>query len=104
MLGSLQDPWIIGVKGSPERVYVTPGCGRGGDLDRNLVVMRRRRRRRPLGIPRKYKENNRFFAMGSRQFTRTCPGYGSAQNFAGYFAGLVKSFFDDFNYTNPRNN
>ena len=32
--------------GTHERVYVTPGCGRGGDLDRTLVVMRRRRRRR----------------------------------------------------------
>ena len=36
----------IGVRGSPERVYVIPGCGRGGDQDRTLVVMRRRRRRR----------------------------------------------------------
>ena len=35
--------------------------------------------------------------MGSRKITRICPGYGSAQNFAGYFAGLVKSFFEDFN-------
>ena len=40
----------IGVKGSPERGYVVPGCGRGRDLDRTLVVMsRRRRRRRPWG-------------------------------------------------------
>ena len=38
--------WVIGVRGSPERVYVIPGCGRGGDQDRTLVVMRRRRRRR----------------------------------------------------------
>ena len=36
--------------------------------------------------------------MGSRKITRTCPGYGSAQNFAGYLDGLVKSFFEDFNY------
>ena len=36
--------------------------------------------------------------MVSRQITRMCPGYGSAQNFAGYFAGLVKSFFEDFDY------
>ena len=36
--------------------------------------------------------------MGSRKITRRCPGYGSAQNFAGYFAGLVKPFFEDFNY------
>ena len=28
---------------------VTPGCGRGGDLDRTLVVMSRRRRRRRRG-------------------------------------------------------
>ena len=56
----------IGVRGSPERVYVIPGCGRAGALDRTLVVMRRRRRRRrrPVGIPGKYWENNRFFANG----------------------------------------
>ena len=40
---------LIGVRGSPERVYVIPGCGRGGDQDRTLVVMRRRRRRPPGG-------------------------------------------------------
>ena len=46
-----QDVPKVGVRGSPERVYVTPGCGRGGDQDRTLVVMRRRRRRhRPLGF------------------------------------------------------
>ena len=41
--------------------------------------------------------------MGSRKITRTCPGYGSAQNFAGYLDGLVKSFFEDFNYKKSRN-
>ena len=56
-------PLKIGVRGFPEQVYVIPGCGRGGDLDRTLVVMRRRRRR-PVEIPGKYKENNRFFANG----------------------------------------
>ena len=35
----------VGVRGSPERVYVIPGCKRGGDQDRPLVVMRCRRRR-----------------------------------------------------------
>ena len=34
------------MRGSPERDYVVPGCGRGGDRDRSLVVMSRRRRRR----------------------------------------------------------
>ena len=37
-------------QGTSERVYVTPGCGRGGDLDRTLVVMSRRRRVRLLAI------------------------------------------------------
>ena len=39
---TLEDGSMVGVRGSPERVYVTPGCGRGGDQDRTLVVMRRR--------------------------------------------------------------
>ena len=35
---------MVGVRGTPERDYVVPGCGRGRDRDRRLVVMSRRRR------------------------------------------------------------
>ena len=41
----------VGVRGSPARAYVTPGCGgRGEGLARPEFVMRRRRRRRRVRI------------------------------------------------------
>ena len=41
--------------------------------------------------------------MGSKKITRMCPGYGSVQNFPGYFAGLVKSFLKILGTTNKGN-
>ena len=40
------------MKGSPERVSVIPGCERGGNLDKTLVVMSRCRSLSPqlLGV------------------------------------------------------
>ena len=70
----LGDPFLS--RGLSWRAYVTPRCGRGGDLDRTLVVMSRRRRRRPAGIPRKYRRHLRKTTVsprtGSRKITRKC--------------------------------
>ena len=99
----------VGVRGFPERDMLLLGAVGGEGLGRPDFVMRRRRRRRRrvrllATIQQKTSKNPIPSRMVSKKITRFRAGYGSAQNFAGYFAALVKSFFEEFGYQTSRKN